>query len=166
MQVMYQRVQEKPKSPKLLNPDLPPWLVRIIMRCLETDPANRYQNGYEILADLQSSLHPSGTGVSRRGSTVQIQIPEFANRKWVWAVAGCVILLILAFAIAPVRRLITGEKVSSGTSGGGGIPALSSGRYIAVLSFQILGDPTQFGYVRSGHSGSALHKAFSAERCA
>jgi len=160
MQVMYQRVQEKPKSPKLINPDLPPWLVRIIMRCLETDPANRYQNGYEILADLQSSIHPSSTGVSRRGSTVQIQIPEFANRKWVWAVASSVILLILVFAIAPVRRLITGEKVSSGASGGGGIPALSSGRYIAVLSFQILGDPAQFGYVAQGIQEALSTKLF------
>lgn len=35
LKVMYQRIQEKPKNPKLLNPSLPPWFVRIIMRCLE-----------------------------------------------------------------------------------------------------------------------------------
>src|ERR1700721_3148969 len=47
--VMYQRIKEKPKSPKLVNPSLPDWLVRIIMRCLEKDPEARYQNAYEIL---------------------------------------------------------------------------------------------------------------------
>src|SRR5208282_3574631 len=51
LKVMYQRIQEKPKSPKLLRPDLPNWLVKIIMRCLERDPNDRYQNSYEILAD-------------------------------------------------------------------------------------------------------------------
>ena len=84
--VMYQRIKEKPKSPKLVNPSLPNWFVKIIMRCLEKDPDARYQNAYEILADLQGSQ--SGSGLSRSishgGSTVQIQIPEFASRRWVW----------------------------------------------------------------------------------
>ena len=160
MQVMYQRVQEKPKSPKLLNPDLPPWLVRIIMRCLETDPANRYQNGYEILADLQSSIHPSGTGVSRRGSTVQIQIPEFANRKWVWAVTGGVALLILALTIPPVRHFITGRSNTSGSSSVSGIPALSGGRFVAVLPLQILGDAGQLGYLAAGIQEAISTKLF------
>jgi serine/threonine protein kinase len=74
LKVMYQRIQEKPKSPKLLDPSIPNWFVRVIMRCLEKDPVNRYQNGYEILADLQASQ--STSGVSRQGSTVQIRIPE------------------------------------------------------------------------------------------
>jgi serine/threonine protein kinase len=34
-QVMYQRVKEKPKDPKLVNPNLPDWVVRIILHCLE-----------------------------------------------------------------------------------------------------------------------------------
>src|SRR5580704_15847458 len=35
---MYQRIQEKPKSPKLINADLPNWFTNIIMRCLESNP--------------------------------------------------------------------------------------------------------------------------------
>jgi len=160
MQVMYQRLQEKPKSPKLLNPDLPPWLVRIIMRCLETDPANRYQNGYEILADLQSSIHPSGTGVSRRGSTVQIQIPEFANRKWVWAVGAFVMLFVIVFAIPPMRHMITGGAKNSGGSSVSGVPPLSNGRFVAVLSFNVLGDAAQFGYLAQGIQEALTTKLF------
>src|SRR6202451_3974199 len=98
LKVMYQRIQEKPKSPKLINNELPNWLVKIIMRCLEKDPEARYQNAYEILADLQGSQ--SGSGLSRSkshsGSTVQIQVPEFASRRWVWVASGTLAGILLA----------------------------------------------------------------------
>src|SRR5271169_917468 len=55
LKVMYQRIQEKPKSPKIANPALPNWVVRIIMRCLEKEVETRYQSAYEILADLQGA---------------------------------------------------------------------------------------------------------------
>ena len=72
--VMYQRIREKPKNPKLVNPSIPNWLVQIIMRCLEKDPADRYQSAYEILADLKASRSHSGVsrGISRSGSNIQI----------------------------------------------------------------------------------------------
>ncbi len=118
LKVMYQRIQEKPKSPKILRPDLPNWLVKIIMRCLERDPNDRYQNAYEILADLQGGQSGSGVsrvGMSRIGSgsqSVIIQIPEFASHRWVWIVAGAVAALLLALAIPPVRHLIPGFRVA------------------------------------------------------
>jgi eukaryotic-like serine/threonine-protein kinase len=175
LKVMYQRIQEKPKSPKLLNPDLPNWLVRLIMRCLEREPDARYQNAYEILADLQGSnsmnMSRSGmsrSGISRSGSqSVIIQIPEFANRKWVWAVGGVVLLLILVFAIPPVRHLIPGLHKADATDstapdapGTSGIPPLSSGRYVAVLPLQILGDQNQLGYLAQGIEEALSAKLF------
>jgi tetratricopeptide (TPR) repeat protein/TolB-like protein/tRNA A-37 threonylcarbamoyl transferase component Bud32 len=150
LKVMYQRIQEKPKSPKLVNPELPNWLVRIIMRCLERDPAARYQSAYEILADLQGSKSSSSTT-----RTVQIEIPEFAQRRWIWAVAAGVVVLALAFAISPVRRLILGGKAGSSVSG---IPPLSEGKFIAILPFRILGDDQSLGYVAEG-----LNEALSAK---
>src|ERR1039457_4023528 len=44
LKVMYQRIKETPKSPKLLNPGLPDWFDNVIMRCLERDPETRYQS--------------------------------------------------------------------------------------------------------------------------
>jgi eukaryotic-like serine/threonine-protein kinase len=165
LKVMYQRIQEKPKSPKTLNPDLPNWLVRLIMRCLERDPDARYQNAYEILADLQGSNSMNGVsrpGISRSGSqSVIIQIPEFANRKWVWIVAGVVAVLLLALAIPPVRHLIPGlhgRGVATGTSETSGIPPISSGRFVAVLPLQILGDQSQLGFL-----GQGIEEALSAK---
>ena len=167
LKVMYQRIQEKPKSPKTLNPDLPNWLVRLIMRCLERDPDARYQNAYEILADLQGSNSMNGVsrpGISRSGSqSVIIQIPEFANRKWVWIVAGVVTILLLALAIPPVRHLIPGlhggsREAATGTSETSGIPPISSGRFVAVLPLQILGDQSQLGFL-----GQGIEEALSAK---
>jgi serine/threonine protein kinase/tetratricopeptide (TPR) repeat protein len=169
LKVMYQRIQEKPKSPKLLRPDLPNWLVKIIMRCLERDPNDRYQNAYEILADLQGGQSGSGVsrvGMSRIGSgsqSVIIQIPEFASHRWVWIVAGGVAALLLALAIPPVRHLIPGFRVEQSGSGGGaasGIPPLSSGRYVAILPLQVLGDQSQLDYLAQGIQEALSAKLF------
>jgi tetratricopeptide (TPR) repeat protein/TolB-like protein/tRNA A-37 threonylcarbamoyl transferase component Bud32 len=160
--VMYQRIKEKPKSPKLVNPSLPNWFVKIIMRCLEKDPDARYQNAYEILADLQGSQ--SGSGLSRSkshgGSTVQIRVPEFANRRWVWVASAIVAVILLALAIPPVRHMIFGGGGKGGTSNVSGVPPLSSGRFVAVLPLQILGDSSQLDYVAKGIEEALSAKLF------
>jgi eukaryotic-like serine/threonine-protein kinase len=170
LKVMYQRLQERPKSPKSTNPSVPTWLDHVIMRCLEKDPEDRYQNAYEILADLQGSQSVSGvsrsgisrmSGVSRSGSSIQIQLPEFANRRWIWIVAGGVLAaVILAFAIPPVRHMIVGGGEKGGTSSVAGVPPLSSGRFVAVLPIQILGESSQLGYVAQGIEEALSAKLF------
>ncbi len=156
LKVMYQRIQEKPKNPKLINPSLPSWFVRIIMRCLERDPAARYQSAYEILADLQGS-RGSATGAH----TVQIQIPEFvAQRRWTWVVGGVVALLLLVFAIPPVRHLILGGGNSKTNTSTSGIPPLSQGKFVAILPFRIPGDDQSLGYVAEGLNEALSSKLF------
>src|SRR5271169_6666838 len=89
LKVMYQRIQEKPKSPKTLNPDLPNWFVQVIMRCLERDPAVRYQRADEIVLDLQGARSTVSTSRGSGGitRTVQIQIPEFKDKRWILGAA-------------------------------------------------------------------------------
>ena len=146
LKVMYQRIQEKPKNPKLLNPALEDWFARIIMKCLEKDPIARYQSAFEILADLQQGK-TGGGGLSR---TMQIQLPEFRERPWIWAAAGVLGVVILAFAIPPVRHLIlrnhgtgagsaSGEPKKVASSGIAGVPPLESGQFVAVLLFNFWG---------------------------
>jgi tetratricopeptide (TPR) repeat protein/TolB-like protein/tRNA A-37 threonylcarbamoyl transferase component Bud32 len=162
LKVMYQRVQEKPKSPKLVNPELPNWLVRVILHCLERAPEARYQNAYEILADLQGGSR-SGSTVSRGGSqTVVIQIPEFAQRRWTWWVGGGVALLLLLLVIPPVRHLVfrTSGGGGAGTSAVSGVPPLSSGKYVAVLPFRIIGDEQAMGFVADGLGEALTTKLF------
>jgi tetratricopeptide (TPR) repeat protein/TolB-like protein/tRNA A-37 threonylcarbamoyl transferase component Bud32 len=156
LKVMYQRIQEKPKNPKLINPSLPSWFVRVIMRCLERDPAARYQSAYEILADLQGSR-----GSASGAHTVQIQIPEFvAQRRWTWVVGGVLALLLLAFAIPPVRHLILGGGNSKTGMSTSGIPPLSQGKFVAILPFRIPGEDQSLGYVAEGLNEALFSKLF------
>ena len=152
LKVMYQRIQEKPKSPKIANPSLPNWVVRIIMKCIEKDAGARYQSAYEILADLQ------GAAKSASGSrTLQIQLPEFTERRWVPYVGGAIALVILFFALPWTRHLVIGggEKSTSVVSG---VPPLDRGKFVAILPFRILGDQQSLGYVAEG-----LNEALSAK---
>jgi serine/threonine protein kinase/tetratricopeptide (TPR) repeat protein/TolB-like protein len=172
LKVMYQRIQEKPKSPKLVNADLPNWLVRIIMRCLEKDPADRYQNAYEILADLQGARGGQSTSgvmnrsgvLSRSGSSIQIQLPEFASRRSVWIPSAVGAVLLLVAAVFLVRHFV--ESRAGGGGGGGGessvsgIPPLSSGRFVAILPIQVLGDASQIGYLAQGVEEALSTKLF------
>jgi eukaryotic-like serine/threonine-protein kinase len=153
LKVMYQRIREKPKNPKSLNPSVPDWLARIIMRCIERNPDARYQTASEILADLQGNR--SSSGASR---TVQIQIPQFKNAGWLWGIGGFVAIGILAFAIPPVRHMILG----GGNRGASvsAVPPLSSGHFVAVLPFQILGDESQLGYLAQGIEEALSAKLF------
>jgi len=159
LKVMYQRVQEKPKSPKIANPTLPNWLVRIILHCLEKLPESRYQSAYEILADLQGGSK-SGSTISRSGAaTVVIQLPEFTQRRWMWWGGAGVLLIAVLFAIPPVRHLIfkPGVGTSSVVSG---VPPLSTGRYVAVLPFKIIGDTQALSLVGDGLDEALTSKLF------
>jgi tetratricopeptide (TPR) repeat protein/predicted Ser/Thr protein kinase len=52
-ELMTKQIQEIPKAPSKLNPQIPPFLENIICRCLEKNPAKRFQNTMEILQDLE-----------------------------------------------------------------------------------------------------------------
>jgi eukaryotic-like serine/threonine-protein kinase len=153
LKAMYQRIQEKPKSAKLVNPDIPSWVNRIAMRCLEKDPAARYQSAYEILADLQGPKSMAGT------RTVQIAIPEFVDHRWMWITGAVVLVLALLFAIPPVRHLIIHPSGSAATSQITGVPSLAAGKFVAILPFRALGDQN-LDYIAEGLNDALSAKLF------
>jgi len=163
LKLMYQRIQQLPKSPKLLNPELPDWYVGVIMRCLERDPATRYQTADEVLLDLQAgrsaAVSVAAAAPAGAARTVQIQIPTFAHKRWVWAVAGLLAVVILAFAIPPVRHMILGNRTGGG-SRSGEIPSLDQGRFVAILPFRVLGDEKALDYVAEGLNEALSTKLF------
>jgi tetratricopeptide (TPR) repeat protein len=52
----YHHVHTAPPDPRELVPELPSLIASIIGRCMEKDPANRYQSAREILAELKQVL--------------------------------------------------------------------------------------------------------------
>ena len=104
MQMMYQRVHEPPKDPKKLNPELPEYLAKIIQKCLERDPKQRYQSAEEILGDLDASHAPILTYHSRV-ATVVAHVVEKPSNAWVVA-AAAVLLLAGVLLLPPVRHAL------------------------------------------------------------
>ena len=155
LQIMYRRVKEKAPNPKQINPEVPDYLARIILRCLERDPARRYQDAREILADLRAGrVTPAAKGL--RGFS------DPANRWWKIAAAGAILLAVL-LAIPTVRRMIRPSRQIATTPSNvppPGVPPISSGRFIAVLPLQILGDAHQVGYLAEGIDEAVSAKLF------
>jgi tetratricopeptide (TPR) repeat protein len=52
----YHHVHTPPPDPREFNAELPPLIVNIIARCLEKDPANRYQGALDIVKELTAAL--------------------------------------------------------------------------------------------------------------
>src|SRR5207237_4999719 len=54
VETIYKRTQERAIPPAELERSVPAQANRIVMKCLETDPANRYQTVQELLQDLET----------------------------------------------------------------------------------------------------------------
>jgi serine/threonine-protein kinase len=65
----YHHVHTPAPDPRSLVPDLPEALAVVILRCLQKDPAHRYQSVRELLAELRkSSLARSRAGGGGAGA--------------------------------------------------------------------------------------------------
>lgn len=154
-QLMYQRVQQTPIDVKQVKPDLPDYVARVIMHCLEKDPANRYQSTKEIVADLDANRSPSlSMSTSYAPSrTMQINIPVVHNRWWFPVAVGGVVLVATFFAVPKTRHLIfppAKTAISTTSASVNGLPSIAKGKYVAVLPFRIIGDQAALGYVADG----------------
>ena len=76
--------------------DLPPSLVRIIMKCLSKDPAGRHQSANELLADIEAVATPSGTRHSAS--------PMRPTRVLAGAGAVAALVALVWFGTAGIRR--------------------------------------------------------------
>jgi serine/threonine protein kinase/tetratricopeptide (TPR) repeat protein len=114
---------ERPPDPRTSNPQLPPELGQLVLRCLEKDPAKRFQSAEELLAGLAgveealpttARVAPSRKPLTSREITV-----KFGMKK-----AGLGLLILVAAAALGVIlwRALGGRK---GPAIPGGPPSLA-----------------------------------------
>jgi serine/threonine-protein kinase len=143
LQIMYQRVTADPKDPRTLRRDLPDYLATIILKCLERDPANRYQSAREILTDLDAQKTPV-LSPSAGTETVNVRRPARPPRSWILA-GGVALALGLAFLIPAARHWILRSPAGAGSAGQVGIQ-----HYMAVLPLRVVGNAADTQYVADG----------------
>jgi serine/threonine protein kinase len=54
--VAFKQINEPPIPPRMLNSDIPEWLEKIILKCLEKNPEDRYQSTSELANDIDAGL--------------------------------------------------------------------------------------------------------------
>lgn len=74
------------KRPTRLNPNIPPKLESIILRCLEVDPKNRYLTAEEVWKDLEHYMYDDGYGPTNE--KLSRYISRLFPRDWTKAFSG------------------------------------------------------------------------------
>ena len=151
IQLMYKRVHELPTSPKVLNPELPDWLVRVVMKCLERDPGQRYQNAADILVDLQNAIAPVGSKSNYSLTLPSVELEMPAAKMAVIAVVAVVVLIGGFMAIPAVRHRVFGTPA---------VATEASVKHVAVLPLRVLGDAASLGYISDGVVDAITAKLF------
>jgi tetratricopeptide (TPR) repeat protein len=59
--ISYHHVHTPPPDPREINPKIPEFLARVILRCLEKDPEDRYGTAEEIIEELDRFARPQGS---------------------------------------------------------------------------------------------------------
>jgi len=78
-QALKTRLWRDPVPPRRIRPDIEPWLQEIILRCLEVDPAKRFQSPARLAFALQN---PDAVLLTGRSEKMQRDSLPKALRRW------------------------------------------------------------------------------------
>ncbi|MGH9403063.1 MAG: tetratricopeptide repeat protein, partial [Terriglobia bacterium] len=156
-QMMMQRITQKAKDPKLVNPELPRSLANVILRCLEMDPARRYQAAREIQQELGSG-RASKPSHSRSSVQITLAVPA-SRRSRLLAIAAALVLLAVIAALIVYKLKHPASALPQ--AGASGVPALAQGKFVAVMPFHVLGDTATLGYLAEGLDEAINAKLFA-----
>jgi ABC-type sugar transport system substrate-binding protein/tRNA A-37 threonylcarbamoyl transferase component Bud32 len=99
---IYQHLEKAPPPLRELNPNIPPQVEAVVLRALEKDPADRYDNAEQMADDLLVAL---GRKLSSSGDHA-IMMPSTSSvhrlsRRWAWVggAIGIVVAIIITVGV-------------------------------------------------------------------
>jgi serine/threonine protein kinase len=101
--VVYAILNEKPPKIRSMRPEVPPELEKIVDRCLEKNPDQRYQRAEEIIADLRT-VQQTSVGTMQLNKRRPRRIP------WIGIGAALLAALILAYFFLTRGKATVGDK--------------------------------------------------------
>jgi len=160
MASLLMRNQERAVPLADIDATVPAGLSDIVSRCLERDLDRRYPNAAEIIADLDA-----WQGKRPVMASIVMQAPKQPRViPWNWIVPAVTVLALsgLLVAIPKTRHLLFPAAVTGGRAGvvNTSLPALSQGKFVAVMPFRVIGDQTSLGYVAEGLGEAVSTKLF------
>jgi serine/threonine protein kinase/tetratricopeptide (TPR) repeat protein len=96
-EVMMQRTQKPPKPPSEVNPDIPPFLEKVIKRCMAIAKAARYRDIGELLNDLDQGAETGRASVNTR-FTFRRTLAWAGSVNWYKAASAALVVVVLALA--------------------------------------------------------------------
>ncbi len=164
--VAFKQQSEKPPKPADLNPQTPPQLSSIILRCLEKDSAKRYQTVEEVCRDLgqvEETIQTTRatapwTKPATRKTALKALVPAFPWRKAVIPIVAFLGLMALGVLIKGTLPKVKGAARTVAVAGFENltgdpsyeylmkaipnllITSLGQSRYLEVVSWERLND--------------------------
>ncbi len=125
-------LEAKPESPRLKNQNVPTELERIIDKCLQKDPGDRYQDTRDLVVDLRNLRRQYDSGPTDSLSAVR-DVPSDIHKSRVLGL-GWKKLALIAAALVVLIAVFTGVF---DTSSSDGVPTLRAGESsLAIVSFE------------------------------
>ncbi len=163
-------LRERPQDPRAHNPGISPELSGVVMKCLEKDPAQRYQSAADVGAALECLRKPR----SPHGFWPKI-IVWIKGHKVISAAAGAVGLAAIALlvweiihtgpwkpsvAVLPIEDVSPGEVANSNFLKG--LQREVTDRLKGDPSLKVIGDMTVNSYDLSGMTEAQIGKTLKA----
>ncbi len=127
VQLIYKHVHELPRDPREVNSDIPEWLARVIMKCLEKAPEARYTTAAEVLEAINTATAPPPSKLRKRTPSQAVRFRGHAiPRRW--------IVISLAAALLAAGGLLMRSSLRSRS-----MPTLASAApqvSLAILPFR------------------------------
>ena len=123
IETMFKRTQERATPPAEIEYSVPAEANRVVVRCLETDPAKRYEGALEVLADVESI---NAARMVTRWSRLRYRTSRISIPWWLTAPVLLIMVLVGVYLLLtrptppppkthqPVQVLIADFKVAPG----------------------------------------------------